>query len=211
MLGPHVWRCRALRPGGATAWFASVVGDTFPDGTVVERAVGEADDLLTDELVLCRLVPGPDGLPERLEPAPMLLERTGPLWFVQVHEPSEREPATNLVAFAGGSIEPGTVLQGKVPRSAGVGSADQAGAVRWWPRTGEVDQVYVAPVRRRTGLSSVLLAAAGTVATASGSVPLWGDGQRTALGERMKQASPWTHRFAELEHLAPPMTPYDQR
>ena len=57
----------------------------------------------------------------------------------------------------------------------------------------------------------MLLAAAGTVATASGSVPLWGDGQRTALGERMKKASAWSHRFAELEHLVAPMTPFDER
>lgn len=142
---------------------------------------------------------------------PALLERTGPLWFVHVPEPHERRPATNLVAFGGGDVEPGTVVQRHVPRGAGVTSSDQLGAVRWWPGTGEVDQVYVAPARRRTGLSTVLLAAAGTVATASGSVPLWGDGQRTALGERMKQASAWSHRFAELEHLAAPMTPFDER
>ncbi|MCR4514234.1 hypothetical protein [Aeromicrobium sp. 50.2.37] len=211
MLGPHVWRCRALRPDGTTAWFASVVGDARPDGSTVERPVEEAERLVQGETVLCRLVPDADGAPAHLEPAPALLDRIGPVWFVQVHEPQEREPATNLVAFTGGTIEPGTVLQGRVPRDAGARSADQAGAVRWWPRTGEVDQVYVAPARRRTGLSTVLLAVAGTVATASGSVPLWGDGQRTALGERMKQASAWSHRFAELEHLVAPMTPFDER
>lgn len=211
MLGPQVWRCRALGPDGATAWFASIVGGARPDGTVTELLAAEAEDLVRGETVLCRLTPRADGTPLRLEVAPALLERTGGLWFVQVHEPQEREPATNLVAFAGGTVPAGEVLQGRLPREAGVRAADQAGAVRWWPRTGEVDQVYVAPTRRRSGLSTVLLAAAGTVATATGTPPLWGDGQRTALGERMKQGSPWSHRFAELEHLAPPMTPFDER
>lgn len=187
------------------------MGDARPDGSVVECSVDEADALVRGELVLCRLTPSVDGTPLRLDVAPRLLERTGPLWFVQVHEAEERESGTNLVAFSGGTLEGGQVLQGAVPRDVGVRAADQAGAVRWWTRTGEVDQVYVAPARRRTGLSTVLLAAAGTVATAAGSPPLWGDGQRTALGERMKQASPWAHRFAELEHLAPPMTPFDER
>ncbi|MEH3033998.1 MAG: GNAT family N-acetyltransferase [Aeromicrobium erythreum] len=211
MLAPHVWRCRALRADGSTAWFASVVGDTHPDGTVLELPEPEAAARLAGEQVLASVELDGAGLAVRLDLLPALLERTGPLWFVHVPEPDADPAATNLVAFTGGKVPAGSVLQGSIPADAGARSADQLGAIRWWPGTGEVDQVYVAPARRRSGLSTALMAAAGTLATAGGSVPLWGDGQRTALGERMKQASPWSHRFAELEHLAPPMTPFDER
>jgi hypothetical protein len=63
--------------------------------------------------------------------------------------------------------------------------------VRWYQGTGEVDQVYVAPTQRRQGIGS--------------------DGQRTALGDRWRSTSDWAHRTAPLNHLAPPMTPLDQR
>ena len=41
---------------------------------------------------------------------------------------------------------------------------------------------------------------------------LWADGQRTADGDRLRNANPdWAPRAADLTHLAPPMTPFDQR
>jgi GNAT superfamily N-acetyltransferase len=83
--------------------------------------------------------------------------------------------------------------------------------VRWYQGTGEVDQVYVAPTQRRQGIGSAIIMAAGTLAVARDWPRLWGDGQRTALGDRWRSTSDWAHRTAPLNHLAPPMTPLDQR
>jgi len=37
------------------------------------------------------------------------------------------------------------------------------------------------------------------------------DGQRTADGERVRNASTWAHRAVDQTHLAPPMTPFEDR
>jgi GNAT superfamily N-acetyltransferase len=88
-----------------------------------------------------------------------------------------------------------------------IGKSDQLGAVRWYPATGEVDQIYVHPDFRRRRLGSGLVAAAAALSYARGWPRLWSDGQRTELGERFRNASPWRQRTAQLTHVVRPMTP----
>jgi GNAT superfamily N-acetyltransferase len=134
-----------------------------------------------------------------------------PLWFVEVPEPTGTPPALSLVAFTGHGVEAGRLLTSARIAELGVTSADQVAAARWYPATGEGDQIYVQPDWRRRGIASVLATAASTLSVARGNPPLWTDGQRTAMGDRWLKASPWSHRAAELTHLAPPMTPIEKR
>ena len=104
-------------------------------------------------------------------------------------------------------MPPGTLLDEVAAAELSAISDDQLGAVRWYPGSGEVDQVYVQPAWRRRNIATVLIVAAKTLTAAREWPRLWGDGQRTAQGERLRNASSWRVRTAELTHLAPPMTP----
>jgi GNAT superfamily N-acetyltransferase len=81
--------------------------------------------------------------------------------------------------------------------------------VRWYPATGEVDQIYVQPAWRRRSIATGLIVAAGALSAARDWPRPWGDGQRTQLGEELRNAADWKHRAAELTHIAPPMTPVE--
>jgi hypothetical protein len=115
--------------------------------------------------------------------------------------------AVNLVAFTAAGQPPGALLDEAAVATVAVTSADQLGAIRWYPNTGEIDQIYVAPYWRRHHIATALLSAAGTLSVARGWPRIWADGQRTALGEKLRNARPWASRAADLTHLVPPMTP----
>jgi GNAT superfamily N-acetyltransferase len=123
-----------------------------------------------------------------------------------VAETAAHPPATNLIAFAGHGVQPGTLLDAAGLRGR-VTSTDQLGAIRWFPATGEVDQVYVDPAWRRRSVGNALINAASALTYAREWPRMWGDGQRTEIGEHFRNASPWRARTAELTDLAPPMTP----
>jgi GNAT superfamily N-acetyltransferase len=130
-----------------------------------------------------------------------------PLWFGEVVETAASPPATNLLAFAGPHVSPGALLDVSALRGVGVKSEDQVGAVRWYPATGEVDQIYVQPAWRRRRIANALIAAAAALSYAREWPRLWSDGQRTELGEQLRNNSSWRGRTADLTHLAPAMTP----
>lgn len=142
---------------------------------------------------------------------PLVARRSPPLWFAEVRESTARPPAVHLIAFASGGLAggpaPGSLLDESAVTNVNVTSDDQVGALRWYPATGEVDQVYVQPAWRRRGISGALIIGAGALSVARGWPRLWGDGQRTVQGEQLRNASPWRHRAADLTHTAPPMTP----
>lgn len=131
-----------------------------------------------------------------------------PLWFVEVRESAGRPPAVSLVAFTGHDVPPGSLRDDTGGTSAT--SADQVGAVRWYPASGEVDQVYVQQAWRRRTVGSALVAAAVALGYARDWPRMWSDGQRTELGERFRNGSEWRYRTADLTNLAPPMTPGDE-
>jgi hypothetical protein len=194
--------------GGRRAWFAVVHSDRHGDGERVELPVADAvrevgaDAVATavydDSGRVATLTVGPRGAPK----AP-------PLWFAEIRESTARPPAVNLVAFGGHGVATGRLVDAVELAELPVRSADQLAAVRWYPATGEVDQVYVQPEHRRRTMSGAMIGAAATLSYARDWPRLWGDGQRTELGERTRNASPWRVRTADLTHLAPPMTPGD--
>jgi GNAT superfamily N-acetyltransferase len=134
---------------------------------------------------------------------------TPSLWFVEVPEPTARPAATTLVAFSDVRFPDGTVVGADRARRAGVDGVRQVAAVRWWPVTGLVHQIYVSAEHRRRGLGRKLALAAFGVQAARGLPLLHGDGRRTELGEAWRtglhpaiaaRMAPWTQRL-------PPMTP----
>jgi GNAT superfamily N-acetyltransferase len=143
------------------------------------------------------------GLPDR--------ESTAlPLWFVEVREAAVQPPAVNLLAFQGHGQADGTLLDEAAASNLDLTSADQLGAVRWWPGTGAVDQIYVAPKWRRHRIGTVLVYTAGALSIVRGWPRAWTDGQRTKLGEAFVQASLFRGRAEPLTHLLGPMTPPEQ-
>lgn len=136
----------------------------------------------------------------------------GTLWYVAVPEPDDERPAVSLVAFDTTHFPPGTVVDNDTFRSVPVASTDQVGAIRWWPATGQIHQVYVSPMRRRQGIGTALVYAASAHLKASGSPRhLWSGGDRTDLGEALASALPHRQRVRPRRGVVPEMTPPDQR
>jgi GNAT superfamily N-acetyltransferase len=179
------------------------------DGVRVELSEPAATDAVGDDAV-CVAHYG-DGLVTALSVTSRAAPKAPPLWFAELTEPTAAPPAVSLVAFSGHRVTPGTLLDRAALGEVAVASRDQLAAVRWYPATGEVDQIYVSPAWRRRSIAGAIIMAAGTLSVARGWPRLWGDGQRTAMGERWRNAGPWAHRAATLSHLAPPMTPFDER
>lgn len=202
-------RVRALDDGGRPVWFGVARSSDGTDPPVQELPEADARVALGDDW-LCLAHLGPDGSPERLEAPEDLYPRAPTLWVVVVTEAGP--PAvTHLVAFTGHGVPAGTVLDPDRAAALGVRTEDQVGAVRCYTETGEVDQVYVAPQWRRQQVATALVGAASVYNMVHGRPQTWGDGQRTALGEKWVQSLESRSRVADQTHLAPPMTPMDER
>ncbi|MDX6278685.1 MAG: hypothetical protein QOJ72_2813 [Nocardioidaceae bacterium] len=206
----NFWHCRALHDDGSSAWLALVWSADHPDGTYLELPLAEAEAAVEgDALCIARyegeIITGLQMI-RLIADSPL-----PPLWFAELAEPDASPPATVLLAFAGHGVAEGALLDRAQLRDVEVSSSDQLGAFRWYPATGEVDQVYVSPNHRRRHIGSAFIAASGTLSKARGWPNLWGDGQRTSDGERWRNASLWKDGTADLTNLAPPMTPFDQR
>ena len=205
------WHCLAL-DGSRPAWFAVVWSDRYADGERVELPLAEAERTVGDDAVATAFY-DEHGRVGRLQVGRRGAPLAPPLWFAEVRESTARPPAVSLMAFeahAGFGVPAGGLLDTVALAQTPVTGADQLAAVRWYPATGEVDQVYVQPEHRRRSLSGAMIGAAAALSYARDWPRLWGDGQRTALGEQLRNASPWRHRAADLTHVAPPMTPGDE-
>jgi hypothetical protein len=183
-----------------------VQSDRHPDGTVLDLDEDAAAAQIGDD-VACTLGVGSEGEVRSVVVSPRVARRSPPLWLVEVRESAAHPPGVHLIAFTGGGPVPGSLLDESALTNFKVTSSDQLGALRWYPASGEVDQIYTQPQWRRRDIAGSLLIAAGALSVFRGWPRLWGDGQRTALGEELRNASPWRHRAADLTHLAPPMTP----
>jgi GNAT superfamily N-acetyltransferase len=106
-------------------------------------------------------------------------------------------------------LAPGTVIDDHAFTSLPVRASMQAGAYRWWPSTGEVHQMYVAPEGRRQGVGIALGTFAWTYAWLRGWPAQFTGGYRTDLGEALLEvAKPWwSGRMGPRSHISPPMTP----
>jgi GNAT superfamily N-acetyltransferase len=142
--------------------------------------------------------------------APRWAPDAPPLWFAELRESAAKPPAVVLLAFTGAGRQPGDLLDESATRGLPITSADQLGAFRWYPATGEADRLYVQPHWRRRHIAASLMAAAELLSVARGWPRFWADGQRTELGERARNGRTWAKRTAELTHLHPPMTPGEE-
>jgi GNAT superfamily N-acetyltransferase len=131
------------------------------------------------------------------------------LWYVEVPDPTADPAATSLVAFSDSRQREGRLLTAAEARDAGVTAAQQVAAVRWWPRTGLVHQLYVGAQHRGHGLARKVVQAAYALQACRGLPALYGDGRRTDLGEEWRRSLPdaIAGRMAPLSQVMPPMTP----
>lgn len=204
MTAPGWWFARVAATGGRPERLVVVASAAHPDGTFVDLPVEQVPTATVGWCAAADLV---DGAVTALHVAPSLVPTAPPLWFAELRESAARPPAVHLMAFSGHGRGAGELLDEGAVSNVAVDAADQLGAVRWYPATGEVDQIYVDPDHRRMRIGTALLHAAGVLSVARGWNRLWGDGQRTAMGESFRNASYWRRRGAPLTHVAPPMTP----
>ena len=204
------WRCRAIRPDGTPLWVAAVWSGEHPDGELVDLPEQEATEVVGDD-VYCRAGFDAEGEVTSLVATALAAPKAPPLWFADLPEPTAAPPTHSLVAFSGHGVEACSLVSRAALSEVPVTSADQVAAFRWYPATGEADQLYVQPAWRRRSVASALLAVAGLLNVTRGGPRLWTDGQRTAMGDRLRNASPLADWAADLTHLAPPMTPFDER
>ena len=188
----------------------SVSSTRHPDGQRVAVSAADVDEQIGADAD-CWVSYGWAGQVTGLQVTARVAPRAPALWFLEVRESATQPPAVNLLAFSEPGVTPGGLLDLAAFSNTDIDGSAQLGAIRWYPATGEVDQIYVAPEMRRRSIGSALISASATLSVARGWPRLWGDGQRTELGEQFRNGHTWWFRAAELTHVAPPMTPPEGR
>jgi GNAT superfamily N-acetyltransferase len=200
------WQARLAATADRPRRHVIVSSPVHPDGTVVDVSAEQETAGVTAGWIAAGEY-GPDGTVARLVVAEAVMPDGPPLWFVEVRESAGHPPAVVLLAYSEHGAPAGALLDATALSNLSVSRSDQLAAIRWYPATGEVDQIYVNPAWRRHRVGTGLIYATAALVGARGWARLWGDGQRTATGEQFRNASAWRHRTAELTHVAPPMTP----
>ena len=192
----HPWYARLADGEPGCRRVVAVLSADFPPGTVVDLP----GTRLPSGWQVAVTIRG-----ERLHSVAVALPDAPLLWYVELPE----SDATTLVAFSDPRQADGAVLTAAEARATGVSGDEQVAALRWWPGTGLVHQVYVQPAARRRGVAGKLAQAAGGVQVARGLPDLHGDGRRTELGERWREGLPGyvATRLAARTHRLPAMTP----
>jgi GNAT superfamily N-acetyltransferase len=200
------WVCLVRGSGDRPTRLVNVESTRYHDGGQVELGA-EAAALQIGDDAICTAILDDDGDLVRIEVAERFAPKAPPLWFAELRESSADPPAVVLVAFTGADQRPGTVVDRSDLSNIGVRSSDQLAALRWYPATGMTDQLYVQPQWRRRNIASALLAAGEMLCLVRGWPRFSGDGHRTEMGERARNARSWAARTADLTHTPPPMTP----
>jgi GNAT superfamily N-acetyltransferase len=180
----------------------AVMSADFPPHTLVDLPAGRRP---TDWKVAVRAdVGGP-----RVHRVEVALPGAPLLWYVELPESTVQPAATTLVAFSDVRFSEGTIVDADRARREGADGTRQVGALRWWPGTGLVHQIYVAPEHRRRGVGNKLVRAAFGIQAARGLPTLHGDGRRTELGEDWRNGlhPAIAARMAPLSEVMPSMTP----
>jgi GNAT superfamily N-acetyltransferase len=195
------WYSRRLIADSRVREICLHFGAEHEDGAVVDTPSADTRPIVTARVL------GADVLSVRVDRT--VAPRVPAMWFVAQPEPAAQPPAMNLVAFDTPHQPEGAVVSAAAFTAMPVRSSRQLAAVRWFTGTGQVHQVYVAPTARRRGIATVLLLAAGTYAVASGWPRLWGNGERTDLGEALVTGGHDVirRRAVTRTRVLPPMTP----
>jgi GNAT superfamily N-acetyltransferase len=200
------WHCIVRGTGSEPERFITVQSTRYPDGCRVELSPDMARVQIGDAAV-CVITYGDARRVVGIQVMPWFAPKAPPMWFAELRESAARPPAVSLLAFTGAGQPENTLVDQSDLRNVRVVSSDQLAALRWYPATGELDQIYVQPPWRRRNIASAMLAAAASLSVSRDWPRFWSDGQRTAEGEELRNARSWRHRAADLTHLAPPMTP----
>jgi GNAT superfamily N-acetyltransferase len=119
-----------------------------------------------------------------------------PLHWVERTDHDAHPPATVLEAYDASGAQPNVLLAAS--------DATPVGWIRWYPLTGLIDDIWVEPELRRRGIATALLYAADVLSVAREWRRLWADGQRTDLGDRLREGGHWRARAADRTQLTPP-------
>ena len=208
--GQNIWYMR-IRHADADPPEESLVGvgsDEYADGSIVELADHGPWPLRPNRLVRVRYLLGTKRI-RSLSVIATWASGAPPLRYVEAADGGGDRPAHTLVAFP---AEPDTA--GRLDDAAdfaelGLTSSDQVAAIRWYPNTGLIHQIYVAPAHRRNRIGTALIMAAAGLRVCRGWPALHADGRRTPEGEAFALAGPtqWQHRVEQLTETMPPMTP----
>lgn len=200
MTNTNAWYMREGEISAELLEVACYRSDRHADGTVVSEA-GDTSDLP----LLWRTAPSDGGL-LTVTLAPDAAPSAPDLWFVWIDEQRAAQAATNLVAFASDRFAPGTVITNHIFATSGVTSEEQAAAVRWYPGTGVVHQIYVAQEWRRRHVGTALIYAASAFHQAKAwPGRLHSDGRRTDIGERFTAGIRHPQRITARDAVMPPM------
>lgn len=203
----RVWYARRPARADGEVTLAAIEGDLHPDRAVVDVDAGAAGDLAEASGRRLYRARYRDGWMTQVTVEADLVPAAPSLWYVEVGEPDAAPPTMTLVAFATDHFADGTVAAAPVLAEAGVGRDDQAGALRWWVGTGQVDQIYVAPPARRQKVGTKLALAGAAYCRGPGWPSLWGTGQVTDLGEAWIDQAVWRGRVQRQSERMAPMTP----
>ncbi len=201
----NAWYHRERYDDARRTWQVTCyLGDRFPDGEVAP--VSGPEDL-DGAVRLWHATTDEAGRPQLLVEA-AAAPQAPDVWFVAIPHPRTDPPCFDLVAFATEDLPPGTVVDNPTFTAMPVRSRDQAAAIRWFPDTGVVDQVFVSKPLRRTQLATKLVYAASAYHQHQGwPGRLHSDGRRTHLGERFVAGLRHPSRVAPWTETAPPMDP----
>jgi GNAT superfamily N-acetyltransferase len=205
-MDPGWWQ--ALVPADGSRRLAGVRSNAYPDGTRVELDTERYAHFEAD--VVCVATYGADATVVGLDVPTHRVPKAPPLWWVEVRDTTDRPPAVNLIAFTGHGQRTGVLFDEAAASNLGAATSDQVGALRWYPVSGLIDQIFVAPEWRRRGIATALLHAAAILSAARDWPRIWADGQRTVLGDEFRNGGDWKLRGAELTHVSPPMDPAAQ-
>jgi hypothetical protein len=133
---------------------------------------------------------------------PLSIPDATPLWFVHLPDRHANPRRVSLVGYATDHLPSGSVVNDPEFFHLPVRNDEQIGAVRWWPDTGTVDQVYITKQRRGVDQGRLLIYAASALHQHHG----WPgrihlDGNRTLAGEQALGSRRHPHRIAPLARL----------
>jgi hypothetical protein len=196
---------------GVDTVVAGYVDDRQPDESRIQHR-GSRQELLDDPtaqgFAFCLTAAGKTRVTRvRIRPDAMFGLAAGApdLWYVLLIEPDADPVAANLIAFATKAFPDGAIVDDVAATAAGLTAADQVGALRWYPGSGQVHQVFVAPEWRRHHVAIKLHMAAELIRAGRGWPPIRGGEIRTDLGEAYISSLGESPRITPRIASAPPM------